>query len=114
MQTQVRVRASSLRLADFRHEGSSAAAPYAGISIWASGGPSGFRLGWKWIDIGRGCIVIDDPASIVSSAVLIDDGGAPLSRTCTVLILHWLVQRLPWQGEAWRALRHLTVPQQSR
>jgi hypothetical protein len=104
----------SLRELELFCEFDAASGVQRGESLW--GTPSCGALvavGWKWSEVDTDVVAIDNPMSISSNVVLLDELGQELSPSKRILHLNNAVYRLGWQSRviarAGRGRRALAV-----
>jgi hypothetical protein len=54
-------------------------------------------LSWAWYEIRPQVIALEDPLSISSNVILVDDTGGLLPGESRILHLNWTVHTLHWQ-----------------
>jgi hypothetical protein len=86
------------------HAGDSAM-PCSGQTLWGGSSDSGeVGVAWDWIELGEGVVAIADPLTMITNLRLIGTKGEVLTTLEAATHLNQLVNGLPWQREAQRAL----------
>ncbi len=76
-----------------------------GWSSWVAGRDSEtLALNWPWGLIAEGVVALD-PLRIQSNLLMIDDFDQPLDERASTRVLIELIDRMPWQGSAMKAIR---------
>lgn len=79
--------------------------PSRGQTLWgAESQDHSAGVAWDWIELPEGAVAMSDPFGLVTNLRIIDATGAELNQTHSVMELHQLVHKLPWQTEVLRLL----------
>jgi hypothetical protein len=70
-----------------------------GDTVWL-GEVDGQRvgMGWEWIEIRPGVLLLSDPNTICSNLSMLDDDSRPADELKSITMLNNLVHHLQWQG----------------
>jgi hypothetical protein len=78
-----------------------------GAALWgATWDEDMVGLCWAWREVRPHVAVLEDPMSISSNVVLLDEAGHPLVGWRRILHLNWTVYNLHWQRSVLRRAEH--------
>jgi hypothetical protein len=83
-----------------------------GSVLWAAPAcDMAIGLCWAWREVRANVIALDDPMSIFSNVVLLDDAGRQVAGYRRIQHLNWTVYSLHWQRHVMRrpAVDHLVT-----
>lgn len=83
-----------------------------GQVLWGTDTPDGpLGMAWDWIEFREDVIVMLDPMTVLSNAVLVDEEGETIDPSYRVVHLNTVVHELNWQAPLTGAGRRRSVHQ---
>lgn len=69
-----------------------------GQVLWCVETPEGcLGLAWEWVELQRDVVVMLDPMTVLSNALLVDQRGERIDHSWRIVYLNNAVHAIPWQ-----------------